>query len=55
MEYTKSEVINKLRNDAATINDWKKSRKSFNDNDFDEYIDSVYEMSSESDINSFME
>ena len=54
MKQSKLEVLAKLSTDAATINDWKKSRKTFDDNDFESYIDAVYENSSESDLESFM-
>jgi len=55
MKHTKAEVLAKLRTDAATISDWKKSRKSLNDDDFEKYIESVFENSSDSDIESLME
>lgn len=55
MKHTKSEVLAKLSFDAATVSDWKKSRKTFYDNDFEKYIESVYWNSSDSDIESLME
>jgi len=39
MKHTRLEVLAKLRTDAATISDWKKSRKSLNDDDFEKYIE----------------
>jgi len=55
MPYTKEAVVKKLMNDSATKNDWEKSRKSFSDDDFAEWCEGVYENTSNSDIDTFMD
>ena len=55
--YTKKQIVEKLMNDSATKNDWRKSRKSFDDDegDFAEYCENIYEISSDTDIQEFMD
>jgi len=53
-KYTRNEVVTRLINDGPTKNDWEKSRKSLDDDDFNEYCNSVYDNSSDADINEFM-